>query len=322
MPRATHREIHRSRPLPRQVDLNLLELFEAVYRSRNLTAAGAVLGLTQPAVSRGMGRLREAYGDALFVRQQRGVAPTPFADALAPPVSGALDTLRATLMRPSFDHAAQARTFRVAMSDVGERIFLPPLIDHISRLAPHVVIEAISPDEDELHDALTTGRVDLAIGFFGSLSKQIHLRRLFREQFVYVARQGHPAIDGRLKREQLRSLPHVVGGSKVMQHAAAVEKVLAGPRVKAHVALRVHSLLCIGPVVAQSDVVGLLPSNLAAVVTDHVPLQVLAPPIQFPRFDVTMIWHDRFHRDPSGQWLREVFASLFEGLKVRESAPA
>lgn len=308
-------DAHRSRPLSRQMDLNLLELFETVYRTRNLTAAGARLGLTQPAVSRGLGRLRDMYGDALFVRQQRGVAPTPFADALVAPVASALETIRATLVRPTFQPTVQARTFRVALSDVGERIFLPRLLEHLAEVAPQVVIEVVSPSEEQLHEGLGSGKIDLAVGFFGALSKQVHHRRLFKERFVYIARQGHASVDGTLRREQLRGLRHVVGGPQGMQHAVAVEKVLTGNRVKASVALRVHSLLCIGPVVAGSDVLGIIPSNLAAVVAGHMPLQVIEPPIQFPGFDVTMVWHDRFHRDPASAWLRDVFVALFEGAK-------
>lgn len=320
MPKHPGKDAHPSRPLTRQLDLNLLELFEAIHRTRNLTAAGAQLGLTQSAVSRGLGRLRVSYDDALYIRQQRGVAPTPLADTLAAPISDALQTLRATLKRPSFDHSVQARTFRVAMSDVGERILLPRLLQHLARVAPKVVLEALSPDEDQLQDALVTGRLDVAIGYFGNLSKQIHQRRLFREQFVYVASNRNPAIrQGTLRREQLRALQHVVGGSKAMQHAAAVERVLASPRVKAQVALRVHSLLCIGPIVAANDAVGLIPGNLALMVADHLPLQIITPPVQFPSFDVTMVWHDRFHQDPANQWLREVFVQLFEGRKIAEN---
>lgn len=305
-----------TRPLSRQIDLNLLELFETIYRTRNLTAAGSHLGLTQPAVSRALGRLREMYGDALFIRQQRGVAPTPYADALAAPVTSALETLRATLHRPTFDPVSNARRFRVALSDVGERIFLPKLVDHLARVAPQITIEVVSPTQEQLQKGITSGQIDLAVGFFGAMSKQIHHRRLLRERFVYVARQGHPIVKSKLEREQLRMLPHVVGGPEGMQHAASVEKVLSGARVKAHVALRVHSMLCIGPVVSGSDLVGLMPSNLAVVVADHIPLQIVEPPVQFPGFDVAMIWHDRFHRDPASEWLRGVFAELFLGLKV------
>ena len=309
----------RARPLPRQLDVLLLELFDCILRTGNLTAAGTELGLSQPAVSRALARLREMYKDPLFVRQQRGVTPTPFAEALAMPVAAALQTLRSTFERPTFDHAREKRVFRVAMSDVGERLFLPRLMDHLAAQAPGVAVEAVSPSLGELQDGLASGRIDLAVGFLGALSKQTHHRRLFRERFVYVARQGHPVVRGSLRREQLREVPHVVGGPAGTQHAAAVEKVLAGPRVKARVALRVHSFLCVGPVVAGTELIGVVPSNLAAVVAGHMPLQLIDPPVQFPGFDVTMVWHQRFHRDPGSEWLRGVFVGLFESLKVPAS---
>lgn len=307
---------HPSRPLSRQVDLNLLELFETVYRTRNLTAAGSQLGLTQPAVSRGLGRLREMYGDALFVRQQRGVVPTPFADSLVSPVSSALEILRSTINRPTFSQGEEARTFRVSMSDVGERLFLPRLMRHLAEVAPQVIVEVVSPSRGELFDGLASGQIDLAVGYLSDLGKQMHQRRLFRERFVYVARQDHPSVNGKLRREQLRELAHVVAGPEGQQHAAAVEKVLSGTRVKARVALRVHSFLCVGPIVASTDMIGAVPSNLGAVVAPHMQLQLVEPPVQFPAFDVSMTWHQRFHRDPGSEWLRGVFVTLFDSLRM------
>lgn len=313
---------HPSRPLSRQLDLNLLELFETVYRTRNLTAAGEHLGLTQPAVSRGLGRLREMYGDALFVRQQRGVVPTPFADSLASPVAAALEILRTTVQRPTFSQQRESRTFRVAMADIGERLFLPRLMAHLAVVAPQVVVEAVSPGHQQLLDGLASGQIDLAVGYLTDLGKQMHQRRLFREQFIYVARKDHPGIKGRLRREQLRELSHVVAGPEGMQHATAVERVLSGARVKAQVALRVHSFLCVGPIVAETNLIGVVPSNLAAMVAGHMQLQLVDPPVQFPAFDVAMTWHQRFHRDPGSEWLRCVFIELFESLKVSAGIPA
>lgn len=305
-----------SRLVSRQLDLHLLELFETVYRTRNLTAAGSQLGLTQPAVSRGLSRLREMYGDALFVRQQRGVVPTPFADSLVSPVSSALEILRATVQRPTFNQGHEARTFRVAMSDIGERLFLPRLMSYLADVAPQVIVEAVSPSQGELYDGLASGQIDLAVGYLSDLGKQMHQRRLFRERFVYVARKDHPSVKGSLRREQLRELAHVVAGPEGMQHAAAVEKVLSGTRVKARVALRVHSFLCVAPIVASTNLIGAMPSNLGAMVAAHMQLQLIEPPVQFPAFDVSMTWHQRFHRDPGSEWLRSVFVALFDSLKV------
>ncbi|PUE56542.1 LysR family transcriptional regulator [Limnohabitans sp. Rim8] len=313
----THiKKAKQTRSLSRQVDLNLLDLFETIYQTRNLTTAGSRLGLTQSAVSRALGRLREMYGDALFVRQQRGVAPTPYADDLAAPITAALNMLRATLRPPTFDHEQQSHTFRIAMSDVGERIFLPKLLEFLTETAPNVVIEAVSTSQEKLQEGLNSGQIHLAVGFFGALSKQVRHKRLFREQFVYIAREDHPLVKGNLFREQLRDLRHIVGGPDGMLHATTVLKVLSSNRVKAPVVSRVHSLLCVAPIVTTSDMVGILPSNLANVVAGNMPLQIIKPPIQFPGFDLTMIWHDRFHRDPSNAWLRETFTNLFESLVV------
>lgn len=304
---------HGKDPLPRNLDVTLLALFECIRRTRNLSAAGQQMGMSQPAVSRSVARLRAMYGDELFIRRPRGVEPTPFAESLAVPVAAALQTLRATFARPGFDPETETRGFRVAMSDIGERLFLPRLLQELSVRAPHVVVEAVSPALGQLQDGLAGGRVDLAVGYLGGLGKQFHRRKLFRERFVYVARDGHPDIRGALRREQLRAIPHVVAGPTGMQHAAAVEKVLAGTRVKARTALRVHSFLCVGPIVADTTLIGAVPSNLATVVAGHMPLQVIESPVQFPKFDVEMAWHQRFHREPGVEWLRGVFLELFSG---------
>ncbi|WP_332742174.1 LysR family transcriptional regulator [Hydrogenophaga sp.] len=302
--------------LPRNLDVTLLELFDSIRRTRNLTAAGEEMSMSQPAVSRALARLREMYGDPLFTRQPRGVAPTPFAEALGPAVVTALASLRLTFHRATFDPTREERTFRVAMTDIGERLFLPQLMEHVAKVAPYVVIDAVTSPSN-LEEGLSNGQIDLAVGFFGPLGKQFHQHRLFRERFVYVARKGHPSVKQKLRREQLRDIPHVVGGPQGMEHAAAVQRVLGGSRVKARVVLRVHSFLCVGPIVAKTDLIGVVPSNLAAVVSGHIPLQLLDPPVQFPGFDVAMAWHQRYHSDPASRWMRDVFVELFHsGVNV------
>ena len=253
---------------------------------------------------------------------ERGVVPTPFADTLVSPVASALAILRSTVQRQTFEPVVEARTFRVAMSDIGERLFLPRLMSHLADVAPHVVVEAVSPSLGELHDGLGSGQIDLAVGYLSDLGKQMHQRRLFHERFVYVARKDHPSIKGPLRREQLRELRHVIAGPEGMQHAASVEKVLSGPRVKARVALRVHSFLCVGPIVASTDLIGPVPSNLGAMVATHMDLQLIEPPVQFPGFDVTMTWHQRFHRDPGSEWLRGVLIALFDSQTIVAEAKA
>jgi DNA-binding transcriptional LysR family regulator len=213
--------------------------------------------------------------------------------------------------RPRFDPATDDRRFRIAMSDIGERFFLPRLFGHLARVAPHVTIEAVSQALPQLKAGLETGDVDLVAGYLPQLGKQVHQRRLFREHFVYVARARHPQIDGALRREQLRGLPHVLASPAGTPHAAAVERVLTSARVRAPIALRVRSFLCVAPIVAQTDLVAAMPSNLAALVAASLNLQSIESPVQIPGFDVSIGWHDRYHRDPAGEWLRAQFFELF-----------
>lgn len=293
------------------LDLNLLELFECIWRTRNLTGAGERLGLSQPAVSRGLARLRETYGDELFVRHRRGVEPTAFAQTLAEPVATALAIVRRTIEKPHFSPAEDSRRFRIALSDIGERYFMPRLAGWLSDHAPYVSIDTVSVSREQLLTGLGAGEIDLAVGFLPGLGKQVHEKRLFEEKYVYIARAGHPKVDGHLSAGQLRELPHVVGTPQGTRHAAAVEKVLMGPRVRAVVAMRVGSFLSVGPIVADSDLVAVVPSNLAELVSEHVGLQLIAPPVRFPSFGVSMVWHRRFHGDPGGIWLRQVLTELF-----------
>ena len=300
-----------SRRLAPHLDLNLLELFECIWRTRNLTAAGERLGLSQPAVSRGLARLRETYRDELFVRHRRGVEPTGFAQTLAEPVAAALAIVRRTIEKPGFSPEEDRRRFRIAMSDIAERYFFPRLAGWLADHAPQVSIDAVSVSHTELLAGLDSGDIDLAVGFLPGLGKQVHEKRLFEEKFVYIARLGHPHVDGHLTVSQLRKLPHVVGSPQGTRHAAAVEKVLMGPRVRAQVSMRVGSFLSIAPIVAGSDLVAVVPSNLATLTSEHVGLQIITPPVRFPSFSVSMVWHRRFHSDPAGGWLRGAFMQHF-----------
>ena len=306
------------RPLARQIDLNLLELFDTIYRLRNLTAAGRRLGLSQPAVSYGLARLRDTYGDALFVRMQHGVQPTPFAERLAEPVATALQIVRGTITKAAFVPSEARHTFRIAMTDIGERLFLPSLTRWLAQKAPSVTIETVSPPLAELSQGLALGEIDVAVGFIPRLSKQVHQRTLFTERFVYLLRADHPESGVALTIAQVKRLPHVLASPPGTEHAAAVEKVLARPSLRARVALRVRSFLSLAPIVASTDLVAPIPSNLAKVVARHLNLRVCAPPVRFPDFNLCLYWHQRFHQDAANVWLRSVFMELFGSARVFE----
>src|ERR671935_918032 len=163
------------------LDLNLLRVFDSVLHERGVTPAAACLGLTQPAVSNALARLRSVFGDALFVRTPGGVDPTPFARELAEPVRQALALLDSALAHgPGFDPAASTRAFRFYMSDLGQIEFLPPLIERVQRAAPGVRLEAVALDIEDIAGALATGALDLAVGFLPGLGPPLCRRPLFR----------------------------------------------------------------------------------------------------------------------------------------------
>lgn len=299
------------RPLTRLIDLNLLELFDITFKTRNLTETGSRLGLSQPAVSYGLARLRKMYGDALFVRMQRGVQPTTVAMRLAGPIASALQIIRSTVDKVDFVPHEAHRTFRVAMSDIGERYFLPRLAQKLSAEAPHVTIETLSPGLAELAAGLASGEIDLAVGFIPGMGKLVAERKLFSEQFVYLMRNGHPASKTTLTAARIRTLRHVIASPPGTRHLYAVEKVLTSPKVRGAVALHVRSFLCLGPIIAETDLVALVPSNLAALVASNLDLSVCKPRVKFPAFDVCMYWHRRFDKDPASMWLRDTTVSLF-----------
>lgn len=303
--------ITRTRPLTRQLDLNLLELFDVVWRTRNLTAAGEQLGLSQPAVSHGLAKLRRAYGDALFVRMQRGVEPTPFAGQIAPTVAEALRVVRGTLAKSSFDPASARRHFRIAMTDIGERFFMPRLWPRLARDAPGVSCECLSPGLDELQHGLASGEIDLGVGFIPGLGAQVLHQKLFREQFVYLARQHHPILVQGHGTNALIRTPHVLASPPGTHHLTAVERVLMRRDVRAPIALRVRSFLCIGPIVAETDLVSPVPNNLAGLIADHLALSLIKPPINLPTFDLRMYWHRRFDDDTALAWLRALMLEMF-----------
>jgi len=299
------------KPLARQVDLNLLELFDTVYRTRNLTEAGQRLGLSQSAVSHSLGRLRRSYGDELFVRMPRGVQPTPFADGLAEPVRAALDIVRGTLGRSAFEPQRSDRVFHLAMSDIGERLFLPRLLAELAVAAPGVLLRTSSPDLPALADGLAGGAIDLAVGYMPGLGKRFRQQRLFSERFVYVADANHPHMAEPPTLARMRSLRHVVAAPPGTHHAAAVEEVLTSERVRAPIALRVGSFLSVAPILEGSELVALLPSNLARVVGPRLGLRAQEPRVAFPGFEVSMYWHPRYHREPGNAWLRDLLHGQF-----------
>jgi DNA-binding transcriptional LysR family regulator len=293
------------------VDLNLLRVFDAVLHEQGVTAAAARLGLTQPAVSNALARLRALFGDALFVRTAAGMDPTPFARELAEPVRQALALLESALAHgPGFDPATSTRAFRFYMSDLGQVEFLPPLVERLQRAAPGVRLEAVAADLEHIADALGAGTIDLAVGFLPALGPPVARRTLFRDPYRCLMRADHPSIAAKLSRKQFLEASHVLvtyrgGGHRVIEEA--LERAGAARRI----ALRVPHFTVVPMVLERTDLILTLPARVARVYERQGGFKSLPPPVPMPPAEVAVHWHERFEADPGNRWLREQVIELF-----------
>src|SRR5262245_13009468 len=265
----------------RRLDLNLLRVFETVYRTRNLTTAGEALALSQPAMSHALRRLREALKDPLFVRLPRGLRPTPYADQLASPVTRALGELRTALDRSKFEPSSSTRTFRIAMTDIGEQVFLPALTRHFQRVAPVATLQTRQIPVKDLREAMHGGEVDAAMGFIPQLGAGFYQQRLFLDDYVCMARRGHPHISAPLTLEKYRRTTHALVSSEGTGHGERIEHALQSRHIRAKVALRVTHFLAVPSIVAHTDLAVVLPRNLAESFS-FLRVQLFALPFELP----------------------------------------
>ncbi len=297
------------------LELRLLAAFEAVLRERGVTAAADALGVTQPAVSQALAKLRRALGDPLFVRAPHGMEPTPRALELAGPVADILRLARERLGQPaSFDPRRAERTFTVFTTDAGAVVFTPRVVRRLGRVAPGVRIRIMPVVPGRFPGALAEGEADLAFGAFPVLGGGFFQQRLYSDDYVCLVRRAHPAVRSRLAFELYARLPHVVVTAQGTGHGhAVVERILARRLAPDRVAVRVPSFLAAPMIVAQSDCVLTVPRRVAEAFARPLRLRVLAPPLALPPFVVRQYWHERFHRDPANRWFRALVAELFGG---------
>jgi DNA-binding transcriptional LysR family regulator len=291
------------------LDLNLLRVFDVVLRDRSVTAAARHLGLTQPAVSNALARLRAQFEDVLFVRTPTGMDATPYARELAEPVRQALALLESAFAHgPGFDPATSTRTFRFYMSDLGQIEFLPPLVERAQRVAPGVRLEAVALEVEDIGDALGAGALDLAVGFLPGLGPPVRRQPLFRDPYVCLMRADHP-VGRSLTRKKFLAASHALvsykGGHRV------IEEALERAGLARRIALRVPHFTVVPMVLERSDLILTLPSKVARVYQQRGSFKSLPPPVPIPPADVAAHWHERFERDPGSRWLREMVMELF-----------
>jgi DNA-binding transcriptional LysR family regulator len=297
----------------RDVDLNLLVVFNRLLAERRVNAVAQSLGITQPAVSNALARLRRLLGDELFLRTSRGMEPTPFAEQLAEPVAYALGTLHSALnQRASFDPATSTRAFVLAMTDIGEIYFLPPLMELLARVAPHVSISTVRNAFANLKDDMEAGRVDLALGLIPDLKAGFFQRRLFRHRYVCVFRKGHPLDKGRMTLQEFTNADHVVVVAAGTGHNR-MDAMLDDSGVRRRIRLRVPHFVSVGHILSGTDMIASVPERFALRCAEPFGLTCVPHPAKLPEIAINVFWHAKFHREPGNQWLRTLISATFSG---------
>lgn len=290
----------------RRLDLNLLVTLDALLAEHNVTRAAERLHLSQPTVSVQLARLREVFGDPLLLPGPRGMRPTARADELREPLRDALQALEQAVAPSSpFDPAQARHIWRVMASDYGESTILLPALAGLRSAAPGTRLAILGLTPPTLARQAEQGDIDLAFHISAEAPPNLRRRSMFTERYVLAGRAGHPRLKRRPTLAQFCKLDHVIVSPDGGGFHGATDTALAELGVTRRVALSVPHFLFLGAVLSSTDLVAMVPSRL---VRGNAALQAVEPPLEVPGFEMLMLWHERVHRDPAHQWLREHIA--------------
>lgn len=295
----------------KDIDLNLLVVFQEIFQERHISKVAHHLNLSQSAVSNALARLRKTFDDALFVRTSKGMQPTPLAQQLAEPISTALKNIaRALNQYEHFDVKTSQRHFTIAMTDIGEMYFMPLLIAYCKQHAPHIKITSVRAHNVNLMQEMETGHIDVAVGAFDALSGALFQRRLFKQNYVTMFREGHPSCREGITMRQFLAEDHLLVSSKESPYDKinlSLEK--AGIAASAH--YTVPHFSSVPYIICSTDLLVTVPEKLALSAKMAFNLQYTKPPLRLPSLQTNVFWHRRFAQDEGNMWLRASLVDLF-----------
>jgi DNA-binding transcriptional LysR family regulator len=305
----------------RDIDLNLLVIFNQLLIDKRVSAVAETLGLSQPAVSNALKRLRVLLKDELFLRTSRGMEPTPYALHLAEPVIYALNALQTALStRDSFTPETSTRNFQLAMTDIGEMYFMPPLMLALSKAAPHVRVTTVRPNAGNLKKDMESGKVDLALGLLPNLQTGFFQRRLFSHKYVCIFRKGHPLAKSPMTLAQFTELDHV-GVLAANTGHSEVDGLLERAGIVRKMRLIVPHFIAVGHILQTTDLIATLPERFAERCEVPFGLATSPHPARLPEIAINLFWHAKVNRDPANMWLRQLFVKLFADSDGKRSVP-
>ena len=294
-------------------DLNVtqIRLIAELLRLRNVSAAADSIGLSQPAASHALAKLRVQFDDPLFTRTPKGFQPTPYGERLGTAAQEAVAVLVAGITSGrQFDPRTTTRCFNLYASDVGQMVLLPKLLGYLRKAAPGASARVWPVPLEKPGLPLSSGDVDVAVGYFDNLTTGFRQSLLFRDRYVCVVRATHPKFAKGMTVEAFEHAEHAMAHSTGMAHAN-IDQLLARHQVQRKVALSVPGFHVLPMLIPNSDLVAIVPGMLAEAYASHLPIKVFAMPVPIPPFDLRIYWHERYHHDAPIRWLRNAFVELF-----------
>jgi len=300
----------------RDVDLNLLRLFDTIYRTRNISRAAEALDMSQPATSQALSRLRSAVGDHLFERTPGGVRPTPRAERLARSVQAGLALLEAGLADDNaFEPGTSSAQLRLHLTDIGEARFLPALMSEVRRAAPGIQVQAATWPKEDIVQALDNGLIHFAIGFLPELAETVKVD-LLTDRYALVMRSDHPLAEtlGRrtLNMDQLRRLELI----SVQSHAQT-RRILHSLNLENRIRLETSTFLALPSIVRQTDLAVLMPQAIATAFEPAKRFRIVEARLPAGDFTVALHWSRRHEHLPMLRWARELLIRLFRSSTRR-----
>jgi len=302
------------------LDLNLLLVFDALATERSVTQAAAKVGLSQPALSNALARLRALFRDPLFERSAGQMQPTPRARQLLVPFSEAISKMREALEpQAAFRPDASDREFLIATNDYVDSLLVPRVVQRLQRDAPSIALRTVRTDYLFLPpvERLQSGEIDLALGFFGETPRPnpgLLSRRLLTGRLVCILSTTHPRAGRQLSLRTFVETPHVRVMYPGTERQGSIDTILHSRGLSRRIAVTVPHYLTIPAIVAKSNLLGVVPEAMARRAARSLRLKIFDPPIALPDITIMMIWNERAQFDHAHRWFRECVATASEAL--------
>lgn len=296
------------------LDLNLLYVLVALDERRSVSGAARQLHRSQPGISVALARLRDFFGDPLFVRSGNGMQPTPRAETLIQSARAVLARVGADIVsEPPFDASRSSRPVSLVLSDVGEVVLLPTLLRRLRELMPNALVQSVTLPPTEVARQLETGDVDLAIGYFPDLKKHnFYQQALYSDTFASLLRSDHPVRSEKLSIKEFLQVEHAVVRAEGRTEEV-IDSYLARKKLRRKVVLSTPHFASAPIIVAQSDLIVTIPEPLANYFASvSAGVRVVRLPFEPPRIGIKQFWHRKFHHDVRSRWLRALVYELFQ----------